>query len=567
MSLPAPVSAANHPPAARPDRDPTSGSRGVPGSSHKTRFPLKNKPLPQSLVSSQPPPSGSLPGRVVAIVKAAAEKILALDQINRIYLQTSTGEDEDSPFPDRILRHLKIRYEVTARDLKRIPKQGPVVVVANHPFGGVEGLILASLLTSVRPDVKLMANSLLFQVAGLLHPRLRTALLPHELVNKREKSINPRFGGLIPFAKLAPMSDAAMMSYLRVRTYHLADRKKSAGDEKQSWKLPLRVALPKPAHEPLIEPVPGAVLAAEVADLPAERRLATLGVLEVFYGTAHELPNVLREIGRLREQTFREVEEGTGNALDLDRFDAAYTHLFVWHRERLEVIGAYRLGRADEIMEVAGKKGLYTSTLFKFRKKLLKRLGPALELGRSFIRLEYQRHPAALLMLWKGLALYVALHPDYKTLFGPVSITHEYQSMSKHLLAAFLKHHEGLPELAKLVRPRKPLWIDPVSRLKLRKLRTVANNLNEVDELISDIETKFNGMPVLLRQYLRLGGKLLAFNVDPDFCHVLDGLIVVDLTKSDRRLLARYMGGEKLAGFLAHHGLGAAGEAPGDPAS
>jgi putative hemolysin len=617
---------------------------------------LKNKPLPQSLISSQPPPSDSLPGRVVAIVKAAAEKILALDQLNRIYLQTSPGEDEDSPFPDRILRHLKIRYEVTARDLKRIPKQGPVVVVANHPFGGVEGLILASLLTSVRPDVKLMANfllervpdlrdncifvdpydragsvaanfkplrealawlagggmlavfpaggvshvrlgkgavtdppwsesvariirrtdaavlpvyfggsnSLLFQVAGLLHPRLRTALLPHELVNKREKSINPRFGGLIPFAKLAPMSDAAMMSYLRVRTYHLADRKKPAGDEKQSWKLPLRVALPKPAHEPLIEPVPGAVLAAEVADLPAERRLATLGVLEVFYGTAHELPNVLREIGRLREQTFREVEEGTGNALDLDRFDAAYTHLFVWHRERLEVIGAYRLGRADEIMEVAGKKGLYTSTLFKFRKKLLKRLGPALELGRSFIRLEYQRHPAALLMLWKGLAHYVALNPDYKMLFGPVSITHEYQSMSKHLLAAFLKHHEGQPELAKLVRPRKPLWIDPVSRLKLRKLRTVANNLNEVDELISDIETKFNGMPVLLRQYLRLGGKLLAFNVDPDFCHVLDGLIVVDLTKSDRRLLARYMGGEKLVGFLAHHGLTAA---DGNPAA
>ena len=139
--------------------------------------------------------------------------------------------------------------------------------------------------------------------------------------------------------------------------------------------------------------------------------------------------------------------------------------------------------------------------------------------------------------------------------------------MSKHLLAAFLKLHEGQPELAKLVKPRKPLWIDPVSRLKLRKLRTVAANLDEVDGLISDIETKFNGMPVLLRQYLRLGGKLLAFNVDPDFCHVLDGLIVVDLTKTDRRLLARYMGGEKLAGFLAYHGLPAEGADPADPAS
>ena len=119
----------------------------------------------------------------------------------------------------------------------------------------------------------------------------------------------------------------------------------------------------------------------------------------MFYGTASELPHLLREIGRLRELTFREVEEGTGNALDLDRFDAAYTHLFVWHRERLEVVGAYRLGRADEILGAAGKKGLYTSTLFKFRKKLLRCLGPALELGRSFVRPEYQRQPAALLML------------------------------------------------------------------------------------------------------------------------------------------------------------------------
>ncbi|MBN8459535.1 MAG: lysophospholipid acyltransferase family protein [Verrucomicrobia bacterium] len=579
------------------------------------------------------------------LVAAAANRLLAVDHLNQLYLD-ATADATGGGFPDRVLRRLQLRYEVCERDIRRIPRDGPVVVVANHPFGGAEGLILASLLESVRPDAKLMANFLLdrvsglreklilvdpfngpssratnfrplreaiswlrkggmlavfpagevshlqvgkggvtdppwsdtvariirlsgatvvpvffagsngplFQLAGMLHPRLRTALLPKELLNKRQRTITPRVGNPIRFKKLEHMSDEEMIGHLRVRTYHLADRAMPDKIGKAKWKLPLVASLPRPRLEPLIDPVDPAVVAEEIRRLADDRRLCSSGSLEVYYGSARELPQTLREIGRLREQSFRAVEEGTGCALDLDRFDATYLHLFLWDARESRIAGAYRLGRTDEILADSGKKGLYTTTLFRIRKKLLRSIGPALEMGRSFVCPDYQRQLSPLMLLWKGIAAYVARHPRYKTLLGPVTITHEYQSMSKHLLAAFLKRHESLPHLARYVRPRKPMWVDPVSRTKLRKLRNAAADIDDVDQLISDIETKFEGMPVLLRQYLRLGGKLLAFNIDPDFCNVLDGLILVDLTKSDPRILGRYMGPAALAEFLKYHG-------------
>ena len=227
----------------------------------------------------------------------------------------------------------------------------------------------------------------------------------------------------------------------------------------------------------------------------------------------------------------------------------------MYEKLKNELVGAYRLGKSDVIMQALGKKGLYTSTLFKFRKKLLKRISPALEMGRSFIRKEYQRNYSSLLVLWKGLAHYVAMNPDYKILFGPVSINSEYQSTSRQLLVGFLKQNESLPDLARLVKPRKPMRTNPIRKWKLRRIKSTVKDLEDVDSLIADIETNLTGVPILLRQYLKLGGKLLAFNIDPDFSYVLDGLILVDLTKTDPKVLERYMGREKTTRFLAYHGV------------
>src|SRR5208283_345467 len=121
----------------------------------------------------------------------------------------------------------------------------------------------------------------------------------------------------------------------------------------------------------------------------------------------------LFEIGRLREMTFRQAGEGTGKPVDLDRFDLYYPHLFVWNKEKREVVGAYRLGLVEPILQRFGKKGLYSATLFQYKEGFLEHIRRGIELGRSFVRLEYQRLYAPLLLLWKGIARFVARYPEY----------------------------------------------------------------------------------------------------------------------------------------------------------
>jgi putative hemolysin len=392
----------------------------------------------------------------------------------------------------------------------------------------------------------------LFQILGMVHPRLRTGMLPRELVNKRNRTLEVRIGHVLPYARLAGLSDdRALMDYLRGRTYHL--RRRTAAQDQVVRRRAFPIRLLEPRQEEVAPPESVDRLSDEVASLSPDARLLQNGPFDVYVAEAEQIPHLLLEIGRLREFTFRGVNEGTGRARDLDRFDEYYLHLFVWNREKREVVGAYRLGRTDLIVKRLGLRGLYTSTLFHYRKKLLDRINPALEMGRSFVRPEYQKNFSSLLLLWKGLACFVANYPQYRNLFGPVSISSDYQTSSRLLLVAFLKASSFLPGLARLVRPRKPLRANPLTQHSLRKTSAVVRDLSEVESLIADLETDLKGIPVLLRQYLRLGGKLLAFNVDPAFSNVLDGLILVDLVQTEPTLLAKYMGAEEAAKFRAYH--------------
>lgn len=583
--------------------------------------------------------------RVFSIVGGAVEKLLAIDAINQIYYQAA-GRGDDRHFLDKVLDVMNVELEVLEQDMARVPREGRLVVVANHPFGGIEGIVLGAMLRSVRQDVKLMANfilkaipdlhdsmifvdpfardvsaklnmkplkeclrwlkggavlgvfpagevshidlrrggiadpewnttiarlirmtespvlpvffrgsnSLLFQVLGLVHPRLRTGMLPREIANKRNKTVEVRIGNVIPYSRLAGLSDDhALMDYLRLRTYHLGRRAPEGAHRMRRTFFPIRLV--EPQRVEVAQPQPALALKDEILSLPPEQCLMVSGPFAVYHAEAAQIPRVLREIGRLRELTFRDVGEGTGHAVDVDRFDDYYVHLFVWNREKDELVGAYRLGRTDVIVKRLGVRGLYTSTLFRYRRRLLSRISPALEMGRSFVRKEYQRNFSSLLLLWKGIALYVAQNPRYKILFGPVSVNNDYQSSSRQLLVAFLKMNNFLPDLARLVKARKPLRQNPIVAWKLRRQRAVVGDLDEVESMIADLETDLKGVPVLLRQYLRLGGKLLGFNIDPSFSYCLDGLILVDLTKTDPTLLAKYMGKENLDRFLAFHGV------------
>ena len=292
----------------------------------------------------------------------------------------------------------------------------------------------------------------------------------------------------------------------------------------------------------------------DIRTLGEEQCVEDTGEYSVYLAGAEQMPNVLRELGRLREITVRAAGEGTGKDLDLDCFDSYYLHLFLWNKVRRELVGAYRIGSVHEILALFGPRGLYTSTLFHYDPEFFRRIGPALELGRSFVRPEYQRLFPPLLLLWKGLAAYVARNPEAPVLFGAVSVSNEYNPASRRLLAHFLELHRRDDSLAPLVRPRRQFRPARDSELDGQVMNNVLPDLDSISIPISDIETDGKGVPILLKQYLKLGGKLLGFNVDPSFSETLDGLILVDLRQTEESMLRRYMGPEKATRFLEYHG-------------
>ena len=304
---------------------------------------------------------------------------------------------------------------------------------------------------------------------------------------------------------------------------------------------------------PIAPAIPRALLKAEIECLPAEQRLVASGNFTVQYARAAQIPWCLQEIGRLRELTFRTVGEGTNKASDVDLFDAYYLHLFLWDSQAEMIVGAYRMGLADEILARYGKRGLYTQSLFKYGPRLLETLNPAIELGRSFVRGEYQRSYSPLVLLWRGIGRFVLRSPQYAVLFGPVSISNSYAPVSRRLMVEYLRTNNSETGLARHVKPRHPFraqrstaW-DEVEFANLK-------DIEQLSRVIARIEHDNKGVPILLKQYLKLGGRLLGFNADDQFSDALDGLIMVDLRASEPRVLARYMGEEGAVAFLAHHG-------------
>ncbi|HUA14891.1 MAG TPA: GNAT family N-acyltransferase [Verrucomicrobiae bacterium] len=544
---------------------------------------------------------------------------------------------------ENLLSAMRVQLRVDAADQERIPEHGPVVVVANHPYGMLDGAILTVLLTRIRPDVKVLTNLLLgdvpelarhcifvdpfqtdrsveanrrplrqalswlrqggmlaifpagevshwqmpaahiadpawndtairlirrsgasalpvyfcghngmgFQLLSMIHPKLRTAFLLQEFLQQEGKTIEVRVGSEITHEAIdAIHDDHEAVKYLRSRTYLLARRNK----REPSWPATLRSQLATRMQEPVAETASSVVLAEEVDRLPQERCLAESADLAVFLASAREIPELLREVGRLREVTFRAVGEGTGKRLDLDRFDDYYWHLLLWSREKRELVGAYRAGSTAEILPEHGIAGLYTSTLFRYDEQLFQRLGPALELGRSFVRPEYQRQYAPLLLLWKAIARLVATRPEIPVLFGAVSISNDYNRASQELILRYFEARMQEDELAGFVEPRKPFRPSMLRRWDCHSLCQALRDLDELAQPITDIEADGKGLPILLRQYAKIGGRLLGFNVDRKFSNVLDGLVLVDLRQTEPAVVERYMGREAAARFWQLHG-------------
>lgn len=389
------------------------------------------------------------------------------------------------------------------------------------------------------------SNSPGFQAAGMLHPGLRTALLPHELLNKRGSTIQISVGRPVPPDRLSALPrEFDAIEYLRSRTHLLEGRHAAPRPPRRSAARPERVMAPVAAN----------LVAAEIGALPESARLLDSGSFSVLLADAPQIPHALREIGRLRELTFRQCGEGTGRPLDLDGFDDYYRHLFIWSRERGEIVGAYRFAETSRVVPLRGARGLYTNSLFHYGAKFLASLEPGLELGRSFVRAEYQKGYQPLLLLWKGIGRFVAGSPRYRFLFGPVSISGDYSDTARELMVAYLRSRCSHPRLASMVRARSPFRPRPLRSRGAQDLCSRLAGIDDLGEAVADVESGKRALPVLLRQYLNVGGRIVDFSTDASFSGVLDGLIVVDLLETDRKLLKRYLGMEGAAAFLSHHG-------------
>ncbi len=479
--------------------------------------------------------------RFLAPVEPAIQKILLLDRLVAM-LQTAGRDAQGEGIFERFLAMLDVTYRVTPEDLARIPAVGPVIVTANHPFGFLEAAIMAAVIRRVRPDFKIIANSLLsavpelqanfifvnpygggasvrengrpireclqllkrggvlalfpagdvahmqwkdggvvdpqwnpavahliriagcpalplyvkgsnglgFQLMGALHPRLRTADLPRQTLNKRGQNIEVSIGRPVAAKFLKSFAgEREAIEYLRFRTFLLAGR---ANAPRDNALVRFPIVFPKKRPAPLAHEAPRDLIAAEVAPLAP---VCENDEFAVYLAPAGAIPHTLREIGRLRELTFRGAGEGTGAPFDLDRFDPYYQHLFLWSKSGREVAGAYRLGPTADLLPRFGVRGLYSSTLFHLNPELFERIGPALEMGRSFVRPEYQRQYAPLLLLWKGITRYVSAHPECSILFGAVSISNDYNPVSRSLLVGYLETRKECG-LANLIRARHP---------------------------------------------------------------------------------------------------------------
>ena len=551
-------------------------------------------------------------------------EVMKINDVNDLF--ASAQHKQGVEFIDAILAGCGVEIEFDEKELKNIPKEGGFIAIANHPYGGIEGLVMLRILLTVRPDAKLMANfllkkipnlsdffiavnpfeniehsssisglkstlellnqgtpigifpagevstfkieeqqvtdrmwhpvvgkiiakarvpvvpiyfhgnnGLLFNLLSMIHPALRTAKLPSELFNKQGHTIKLRIGKPITLSDYPHYNTATkLLNFLRARTYALG----TGLEEEKKLFNPRNLFKIKKLPAAFAPEISAKVLEKEIEPLRENYRVWQEKDYEVFIVPTSVIPNVIREIGRLREITFREIGEGTNKSTDLDEYDIYYNHLFIWDSEAKLIVGAYRIGLGDEIFYSQGKDGFYLTELFKIKAQLIPVLKKSIELGRSFIRKEYQQKPLPLFLLWKGIFKFLIDNPRYRYMIGPVSISNSFSKFSKSLIVEYINRNHFDHEMAQWVKPRKKFKVD-FSKIDTDVLMAGEDSFKILDDLISEVETRSMKVPVLLRQYIALNANIICFNIDPKFADCLDGFLVLDFQKVPAEMLEK----------------------------
>ena len=563
-------------------------------------------------------------GALGDVIAKSAMSLLSLNEINDIYAKSQVGNGR--AFTSKVLEVLNIKTDIIAAQLDVIPKEGPFIIVSNHPFGAIDGIILFDTIASIRPDFKILTNFILsyiknlseyflpvnpftdmknlknsfsgvraakehllnggglglfpagevstyhgngytediewtqpiskmilksnvpvipvyfhgqnsrtFHALGKIHPLLRTAQLPRELVNKEGQTISLRIGKIINHSEIQEHNINSLRKYLRNRTYALEAQVEPPVEEN---------LLRKAEDEAPIAPSKGKkALLEEIKKLDEKgNKLFDTANFSCFIADYEDIPALIHEIGIKREESFRAVGEGTGLEADLDKFDLYYKHLILWDNDKEAFAGAYRLGIGDEIVKKYGKKGFYSHTLFKYSKEFVDTLSSSIELGRSFVALEYKKDALPLMLLIRGLMYSILRYDQCKYLFGPVSISSSYPLFYRSLMTHYIMEIHSRKFLKKNVHGRTPfkpdfLRVDPKDLIET-KIKTIET----FDRFMLRISDNQYRLPTLVKQYLKLGARIACFNVDKDFNYCIDGLVflrIADVPKDEILKLAR----------------------------
>jgi len=517
-------------------------------------------------------------------------KALKISALNKMYDRNKHLSEIE--FLNAILDELQIKFEIPEEDFKRLPKDGAYITISNHPLGGIDGVLLLKLMLEREPDFKVIANFLLHRIAPIkqyimpvnpfenhkdqlvvdkaweegaikvirkaqvpvipiyfhaknshffyllskINPTLRTAKLPSELFTQKDRVIKVRIGKPISVAEQNEHKSIEEYSeFLRRKTYMLSNsfNKENKIFDPQNLNLNLKLTknpkqIVKPAnHDKILEEI-------EVLKGGNYRLLQSKNYL-VFLVEANIIPNILHEIGRLREITFRAVGEGTNESIDLDKFDTYYHHMFLWDEESQQIAGAYRMGLGSEIFPKHGIEGFYLQDLFRFEPELYGMMEQSIEMGRAFIVKEYQQKPMPLFLLWKGIVHTTLRYPEHKYLIGGVSISNQFTEFSKSLMIEFMKSHYYDPYVAQYIHPKKEFKVKLKDADKDFVFNETESDLNKFDKIIDEVEPGSLRLPVLIKKYIKQNARVVAFNVDPLFNNAVDGLMyirIADLPES-----------------------------------
>lgn len=552
-----------------------------------------------------------MPGDILA---ALISYILGFNKINKKY--SKCAQYKGRKFTSALLKEFNIRFEIDDKEFDYIPQEGPFIFVSNHPYGGVDGIILINIFSSVRPDIKVISNFMLshipnlkefffpvnpfsdrpglsgsftglrmatenlnkggclglfpagevstnygtsiiqdkewqpaiikliknsgvpvvpvychgtnsnfFHWVGKIHPILRTVRLPRELLNKGGKPIKVRIGKPVSVNEISEYQDLKSLGlFLRSRTYALeANIKIEKKEVASSGVVP--IALPKNRK----------ALQKEINSLPPNKLLFTTSHYSCYLTDHKSIPFMMHELGRRREEAFRAVGEGTGRPLDLDGYDEYYKHLILWDKKKTRLVGAYRLGFGKEIIDKKGIKGLYTNSLFSYEKPFMKVLSQSIELGRSFVVLDYQKEALPLVLLMKGLFYSVLNNNEVRYLLGPVSISSWYPKFYRSLMIYYLQKHHSMKEMEGMVTPRNPFFPDYLRVSVDDLMRNKMDSIEKFDRYLLRLSNNEYRLPTLVKKYLKINSKIIRFNVDPDFNYCVDGLVLLDLTQISRQ--------------------------------